>query len=101
MDRSSFLARLIGPTFVAIALGILINLSTYERMIAEALRPGHLALSVRPTVAARGPRDHQSAQYVAHGLARDHHGAWLADDNRWHNPHRRATGHDRDWFDGV
>jgi len=39
MDRSSFLARLIGPTFVAIALGMLINLSIYERMIAEALRP--------------------------------------------------------------
>jgi hypothetical protein len=42
MDRSSFLARLIGPTFVAIALGMLINLSIYERMIAEALRPGIL-----------------------------------------------------------
>ena len=42
MDRSLFLARLIGPTFVAIALGMLINLSIYERMIAEALRPGIL-----------------------------------------------------------
>jgi hypothetical protein len=42
MDRSLFLARLIGPTFVAIALGMLINLSIYERMIAEALRPGTL-----------------------------------------------------------
>jgi hypothetical protein len=42
MDRSSFLARLIGPTFVAIALGMLINLSIYKRMIAEALRPGIL-----------------------------------------------------------
>ena len=38
MDRSSFLARLIGPTFVAIALGMLINLSIYEKMIAEVLR---------------------------------------------------------------
>src|SRR4029434_2136079 len=42
MDRSSFLARLIGPTFVVIALGMLINLNIYERMIAEALRPGIL-----------------------------------------------------------
>ena len=28
MDRSLFLARLMGPTFVAIALGMLINLCT-------------------------------------------------------------------------
>mgnify|MGYP006365229181 FL=1 len=40
MDRSLFLARLIGPTFVAIALGMLINLGMYESMIAEALRTG-------------------------------------------------------------
>jgi hypothetical protein len=42
MDRSLFLARLIGPTFVAIALGMLINLGMYESMIAEALRIGIL-----------------------------------------------------------
>ena len=42
MDRSLFLARLIGPTFVAIALGMLINLSIYESMIAEALHTGIL-----------------------------------------------------------
>jgi hypothetical protein len=42
MDRSKFLARLMGPTFVAIALGMLINLGTYESMIAEALHPGVL-----------------------------------------------------------
>ena len=40
MDRSFFLARLMGPTFVVIALGMLINLGTYESMIAEALHPG-------------------------------------------------------------
>lgn len=40
MDRSFFLARLMGPTFVAIGLGMLINLSMYESMIAEALHPG-------------------------------------------------------------
>jgi hypothetical protein len=40
MDRSLFLARLMGPTFVAIALGMLINLSMYESMIAEALHTG-------------------------------------------------------------
>src|SRR5262245_3441954 len=42
MDRSIFLARLFGPTFAAIALGILINLGIYESMIAEALHPGIL-----------------------------------------------------------
>ena len=40
MDRSFFLARLMGPTFVAIALGMLINLGMYESMIAEALHTG-------------------------------------------------------------
>ena len=47
MDRSLFLARLIGPTFVAIAVGMLINLNMYESMIAETLRPSILAQSVR------------------------------------------------------
>ena len=42
MDRSLFLARLMGPTFVAIALGILINLGMYESMIVEALHTGVL-----------------------------------------------------------
>ncbi len=42
MDRSLFLARLMGPTFVAIALGMLINLGMYESMIAEALHTGVL-----------------------------------------------------------
>ena len=40
MDRSLSLARLMGPTFVAIALGMLINLGMYESMIAEALHTG-------------------------------------------------------------
>jgi hypothetical protein len=40
MDRSLFLARLMGPTFVAIVLGMLINLGMYESMIAEALHTG-------------------------------------------------------------
>ena len=40
MDRSLFLARLMGSTFVAIALGMLINLGMYESMIAEALHTG-------------------------------------------------------------
>jgi len=42
LDRSSFLARLFGPTFVAVALGMLINLGMYEGMIAEALHFGTL-----------------------------------------------------------
>jgi hypothetical protein len=40
MDRSVFRARLMGPTFIAIALGMLINLGMYENMIAEALTSG-------------------------------------------------------------
>ncbi|WP_349436217.1 hypothetical protein [Pararhizobium sp. A13] len=42
MDRSLFLARLLGPTFAAVALGMLINLGMYETMIAEALHFGIL-----------------------------------------------------------
>ena len=42
MDLSLFLARLLGPTFVAIALGMLGNLGLYESMIAEGLHPGIL-----------------------------------------------------------
>ena len=42
MDRSMFLARLLGPTFVAITLGFMINHGMYESMIAEALHPGTL-----------------------------------------------------------
>lgn len=42
MDRSLFLARLIGPTFIAIGLGMLINLGMYESMVAEALHTGIL-----------------------------------------------------------
>jgi len=42
MDRSLFLARLIGPTFVVIAFGMLINPGVYESMIAEALHIGIL-----------------------------------------------------------
>lgn len=42
MDRSLFLARLLGPTFVTVALGMLINLGMYETMIAEALHFGIL-----------------------------------------------------------
>ena len=42
MDRSIFLARLLGPTFVTVALGMLVNLGMYETMIAEALHFGIL-----------------------------------------------------------
>jgi hypothetical protein len=42
MDRSLLLAKLMGPTFAVIALGMLINLSMYESMIAEALHTGVL-----------------------------------------------------------
>jgi hypothetical protein len=42
MDRSLLLARLMGPIFVAITLGMLLNLGMYESMIAEALHTGML-----------------------------------------------------------
>ena len=42
MDRSLFLARLMGPTFVVIVIGMLMNLGMYESMIAKALHPGVL-----------------------------------------------------------
>ena len=86
MDRSLFLARLMGPTFVAIALGMLINLGMYESMIAEALHTGIVLY-----LSGLGHRYRQSAQYVARGLARDHHGYGLADDHWRHHPHRLAA----------
>ncbi|AYG64517.1 hypothetical protein [Rhizobium jaguaris] len=42
MERSLFLARLLGPTFVAVALGMLLNLGMYETIIAEGLHSGIL-----------------------------------------------------------
>src|SRR5262245_52990677 len=42
MDRSLFIARLMGPAFVAIAFGIFVNLDMYDRLIAEALHTGIL-----------------------------------------------------------
>ncbi|MGJ0509364.1 MAG: hypothetical protein ACR652_20045 [Methylocystis sp.] len=42
MDRALFPARLVGPTFIAIAFGMLINLGMYESIIAEALHAGIL-----------------------------------------------------------
>ena len=44
MDRSLFLARLMGPAFVAVALGLLTNLGMYESMITEALHPARQGL---------------------------------------------------------
>lgn len=42
MDRSLLVARLLGPTFAAVSLGMLINVGMYETMIAEALHFGIL-----------------------------------------------------------
>lgn len=42
LDRSLFISRLLGPTFVAIAVGMLVNVGMYERMIADALQFGAL-----------------------------------------------------------
>jgi len=44
MDRSIFLARLIVPSFFAIALGMLINLGIYESLIAEACTPASCSI---------------------------------------------------------
>ncbi|WP_371076183.1 hypothetical protein [Sinorhizobium sp. CB7] len=49
MDRSLFLSRLLGPTFVTIALGMLINLNMYASMIAEALNGWHRLKSIMPS----------------------------------------------------
>lgn len=39
LDRTLFISRLIGPAFVIIAAGMLINVDLYNTMIAEALHP--------------------------------------------------------------
>ena len=88
MDRSIFLARLLGPTFVAIALGMLINLGIYESMIAEALHPGILFyLSGLLSLLA--------------GLAIVNLHNWLADDDWRHYPHRHTAGRDCNRFDHL
>jgi hypothetical protein len=38
MQRSVLLARLIGPPFIAIGLGLLLNQNTYWAMIDEVIR---------------------------------------------------------------
>jgi len=38
MNRSVFLARLIGPAFVAVGVGLLINFSVYQAIVADFLR---------------------------------------------------------------
>ncbi|MDR6754869.1 hypothetical protein J2Y48_000142 [Mycoplana sp. BE70] len=42
MDRSIFLARLVGPTLIVVALGMLVNIGMYEKMIVDALHFGIL-----------------------------------------------------------
>ena len=38
MSHAVFIARLIGPTFIVIGVGVLLNGSFYDAMIAEAVR---------------------------------------------------------------
>ena len=91
MDRSLFLARIMGPTFVAIALGMLINLGIYERMIAEALHTGIVFYLSGLLSLLAGLAIVNLHNIVARGLARDHHGSGLADDHWWHHAHRLAA----------
>ena len=70
MDRSLFLARLMGPTLVAIALRMLIDLGMYEAWMRGSVARRHRVLSVRPAVAARGPRYPSICTDVVRGLAR-------------------------------
>jgi hypothetical protein len=65
---------------------MLINLGMYESMIAEALHTGIVLY-----LSGLGHRYRQSAQYVARGLARDHHGYGLADDHWRHHPPQFAV----------
>src|SRR5262245_25331825 len=101
MDRSIFLARLLGPTFAAIALGILINLGIYDRMISEALHTGILfylsgLLSLLAGLAIVNLHNMWCADWRV-----INHGSWLADDDRRHHPHCRAAGYDCARFDHL
>ena len=53
MDRSLFLAKLVGPTFVAIALGMLINRGMYREHDRGGTAHWRPVLSVRPAFVAR------------------------------------------------
>jgi hypothetical protein len=91
MDRSLFLARLIGPTFVAIALGMLINLGVYERMIAEALHTG-IVFYLSGLLSLLAGLAIVNLHNMVRGLARHLHYSWLAYDDRRDHPHRHAAG---------
>ena len=91
MDRSLFLARLIGPTFVAIALGMLIDLGMYESTIADGLRTGILfylsgLLSLLAGLAIVNLHNMWCADWRVVITV-----LWLADDDRRYISHCRAA----------
>jgi hypothetical protein len=44
LERSLFLARLLEPTFVAVALGMLLNPGLHETIIAEGCMPASCSI---------------------------------------------------------
>jgi hypothetical protein len=80
-----------GPTFVAIALGMLINLGLYESMIAEALHTGIVfylsgLLSLLAGLAIDNLHNTWCADWRVFVT-----GSRLANDDQWHHPHCRAA----------
>jgi hypothetical protein len=78
-----------GPTFVAIALGMLINLGMYESMIAEALHTGIvfylsglLYNRLSHAVDQFGEAEPCGCQWVSKSWARDRAPSWHRDSPR-------------------
>ena len=78
MDRSLFLARLMGRAFVAIALGSDQSRHVRKHVIVEALHTGIVFYLFGLLSLLAGLCYRQSAQYVVRRLARHLHYSWLA-----------------------
>ena len=94
MQTSVFLAKLIGPFFLAVGVGLLANAAAYRKLADEFLRSTALIyLSGLLTM----PAGWRSCSPIMCGrrLARPDHAARLARADRRRRPHRDPAGHRR------
>ena len=95
MQPVVFIARLVGPLFVVLGVGILLNQTVYADMIGQAVLSPVLIYLSGLLALARRRRHAQRLSRLDRGLARHHHHPRLAHGDRRHRPHRAAGGHRR------
>src|SRR6266498_268479 len=106
MQRSVFLAKLIGPPFLAIALGLFLK-SEYllgdDRRDDPAPEPDrqYADLPLWSVVTARWSRHRERPSFVDPRLARDHHHNRVAHGDRWHRTHCFAGYWLKSWLRAV